>query len=355
MRDIKKNSMNKIYSIYILIFVSISILFFLYLGRSYNTILKINPNLVYDLNNFRISIIAFLFIFLVIAISFIWLTSIKVVKFYNNLCEVIDNVIAKKENTTFDTDKETLLSKFENKIKQLIDMVESQRAEFNSERNKLKSIISDISHQVKTPLANITMINETLIERELTKAQEKEFLKNMKFQIGKLQWLIEALIKMSRLETGIIVLNKEKLPLSETIAQVVGSVYLKAQKKNIHIEIKCDETIMLCHDKKWTTEAIFNIVENAVKYTEYGGNINIEVVPLEIFTEINISDDGIGILEEEINNIFKRFHRGREVQQIEGVGIGLYLTREIISKQGGYLKVKSEKDIGSKFSVFLQN
>ncbi|MCB2301090.1 sensor histidine kinase [Clostridium tagluense] len=347
--------MNKIYSIYILIFVSISILFFLYLVRSYNTILKVNPNLVYDLNNFRISIIAFLFIFLVIAISFVWLTSIKVVKFYNNLCEVIDNVIAKKENTTFDTDKETLLSKFENKIKQLIDMVESERAEFNSERNKLKSIISDISHQVKTPLANITMINETLIERELTKAQEKEFLKNMKFQIGKLQWLIEALIKMSRLETGIIVLNKEKLPLSETIAQVVGSVYLKAQKKNIHIEIKCDETIMLCHDKKWTTEAIFNIVENAVKYTEYGGNINIEVVPLEIFTEIDISDDGIGILEEEINNIFKRFHRGREVQQIEGVGIGLYLTREIISKQGGYLKVKSEKDIGSKFSVFLQN
>ncbi|MBW9159674.1 sensor histidine kinase [Clostridium tagluense] len=355
MRDLKKNSMNKIYSIYILIFVSISILFFLYLFRSCNRILKINPNLVYDLNNFRISIIAFLFIFLVIAISFVWLTSIKVVKFYNNLCEVIDNVIAKKENTTFDTDKETLLSKFENKIKQLVDMVESERAEFNSDRNKLKSIISDISHQVKTPLANITIINETLIERELTKAQEKEFLKNMKFQIGKLQWLIEALIKMSRLETGIIVLNKEKLPLSETIAQVVGSVYLKAQKKNIHIEIKCDEAIMLCHDKKWTTEAIFNIVENAIKYTEYGGNINIEVVPLEIFTEIDISDDGIGILEEEINNIFKRFHRGREVQQIEGVGIGLYLTREIISKQGGYLKVKSEKDIGSKFSVFLQN
>ena len=112
---------------------------------------------------------------------------------------------------------------------------------------------------------------------------------------------------------------------------------------------------MVFHDKKWTTEAIFNIVENAVKYIDYGGNINIEVIPLEIFTRIDISDDGIGIFEEDINNIFKRFYRGREVQQIEGVGIGLYLTREIISKQGGYLKVKSKKGIGSKFSVFLQN
>ena len=346
--------MNKISSIFILSFVSISILFFLYIVSLYNTILKIDPNLVYVLNNFKISIIAFVFIFLAMAISFILLTRIKVVKFYNNLCEVIDNVIAKKENTTFDTDKETLLSKFESKIKQLIDMIESERSEFNHDRNKLKSIISDISHQIKTPLANITMINETLLLRDLTKEQEKEFLKNMKFQLEKLQWLMEALIKMSRLETGVIVLNKKKSPLSETIAQVVGSVYLKAQKKNIHIEINCDEAIMACHDKKWTTEAIFNIIENAVKYTNYGGNINIEVVPLEIFTRIDISDDGIGIEEKEINNIFKRFYRGDEVQQIEGVGIGLYLTREIISKQGGYLKVKSKKGVGSKFTVFLQ-
>ncbi|MFT5871521.1 MAG: signal transduction histidine kinase [Clostridium sp.] len=354
MNNLKDFSTNKIYSVFILFFISISILFLLYIGRLYNTILKINPDLVHALNNFKFTIIAFVIIFLTMAISFIWLTRIKVVKFYNSLCDVIDNVIAKKENTPFDTNKETLLSKFESKIKQLIDMIESERTEFNSDRNKLKSIISDISHQIKTPLANITMINETLLLRDLTKDQEKEFLKNMKFQIEKLQWLMEALIKMSRLETGVIILNKERSPLSETIAQVVGSVYLKAQKKNIHIEINCDESIVVCHDKKWTAEAIFNVVENAVKYTGYGGNINIKVVPLEIFTRIDIGDDGIGIEEEEINNIFKRFYRGDEVQQIEGVGIGLYLTREIISKQGGYLKVKSKKGVGSKFTVFLQ-
>lgn len=348
-------SAKKIHSIFILIFTSISGLFFLYLIKLNNTILEIQPNLSEVLKKYNLVAVACVFSFLFASICFIWITRVKVVILFNNLCDVIDNIIAKKENINFDIDKETLLSKLENKLKQLIYIVESEREQFNSERNKLKSIISDISHQVKTPLANVTMINDTLLQRKLTKEQEKDFLKNMKSQLEKLRWLMDALIKMSRLETGIIALQKENLPLYDTIAQVIGSIYIKAQQKNINIELNCDKSITLSHDKKWTIEALFNIVENAVKYCGYGGNIDIEVDTLEIFTRININDNGMGIEEDEITNIFKRFYRGKDVSQIEGVGIGLYLTREIISKQGGYLKVKSKKGIGTMFSVFLPN
>ncbi|MGF7056793.1 sensor histidine kinase [Brassicibacter mesophilus] len=348
-------SAKKIYSIFILIFTSISGLFFLYLIKLNNTILEIQPNLSEVLKKYNLVAVACVFSFLFASIFFMWITRVKVVILFNNLCDVIDNIIAKKENINFDIDKETLLSKLENKLKQLIDIVESEREQFNSERNKLKSIISDISHQVKTPLANVTMINDTLLQRKLTKEQERDFLKNMKSQLEKLKWLMDALIKMSRLETGIIALQKENLPLYDTIAQVIGSTYIKAQQKNINIELNCDKSIALSHDKKWTNEALFNIVENAVKYCNHGGNIDIEVDTLEIFTRININDNGMGIEKDEITNIFKRFYRGKDVSQIEGVGIGLYLTREIISKQGGYLKVKSKKGIGTMFSVFLPN
>ena len=198
------------------------------------------------------------------------------------------------------------------------------------------------------------MYNDTLIQRELNKDQQNMFLNNMKFQVSKLEWLVQALIKMSRLESNIISLNKVNSTLSDTIANALSGVYLKAEEKEIDLTIECPAFIKVNHDKKWTSEALFNIIENAVKYTDNGGSINIFVEEWELFTKIDIMDTGIGISEEDINNIFKRFYRCREVLEVEGIGIGLYLTNEIITKQGGYIKVKSEKGKGTTFSVFLQ-
>ncbi|WP_454052695.1 sensor histidine kinase [Clostridium sp. Marseille-Q7071] len=350
-----KVSIKTTYIIFSSIFTLLCIILLFLSIISSNNIIALHPEVTEQIYSFLLLQIIFIILFFLVAIGFIGVIRLKVVEFSDKICTVIDNAISQNRKCPLNVVDETLLSKIESKLKQLINIIDNERKHFFNEKDNVKSLISDISHQIKTPLANILMYNSTLIERELTKEQRKEFLKNMKTQITKLQWLMESLIKMSRLETGMISLNSSIYSIDETIAQALSGIYLKAQQKNINISVECRNNIRLPHDKKWTSEAIFNILENALKYTSNGGNIDIKVNPWDMFTKIDITDSGIGIDECEINNIFKRFYRGTNVQEIEGAGIGLYITREIISRQNGYIKVKSEKGVGSNFSIFLLN
>lgn len=348
-------SMKTIYIVFSSIFTVLCIILLLVSIVSSNNIIALYPEVTEQVYSFLLLQIIFIILFFLVAIGFIGVIRFKVVEFLDKICVVIDNAISQNRKCSLNVFDETLLSKIESKLKQLINIVDNERKHFFNEKDSIKGLISDISHQIKTPLANILMYNSTLIERELTKEQQKKFLNNMKIQIIKLQWLMESLIKMSRLETGMISLNLSIYSIDETIAQALSGIYLKAQQKNINISVECKNNIKFPHDKKWTSEAIFNILENALKYTSNGGSIDIKVNPWEMFTKIDIIDSGIGIDECQINNIFKRFYRGTNVQEIEGVGIGLYITREIISRQNGYIKVKSEKGVGSTFSIFLLN
>ncbi len=170
--------------------------------------------------------------------------------------------------------------------------------------------------------------------------------------LNELSFLVESMIKMSRLESGVIQLKPCYESLNETILLAIGQIRKKAQFKNIILELNEKEKVTILHDRNWTIESVFNILENAVKYTKENGVINISIQSYEIFARIDIEDNGIGISEEELPKIFSRFYRGKNVGDVEGIGIGLYLTREIISKQGGYIKVKSKKQ-GTVFSIFL--
>ena len=167
-------------------------------------------------------------------------------------------------------------------------------------------------------------------------------------------FFVESMIKMSRLESSVINLHKTKCDINESILDAITSVYKKAKNKNINIEFKAENKIEIKYDKKWTTEAIFNIVENAVKYSPNNSKISINIEKYEMFARIDIKDSGVGISEEEIPKIFRRFYRGINVLNEEGIGIGLYLSREIITKQNGYIKVSSSQK-GSIFSIFLPN
>ncbi|WP_438619608.1 sensor histidine kinase [Paraclostridium sp.] len=286
---------------------------------------------------------------------FIYVIRKEIVKFSDNIIYNIDEFIAGKKAMDFDLNKDNLISKVQNKFKYMIEIMENKNRKYIDEKESIKTLISDISHQIKTPIANISMYNETLINRELDREKQIQFLQNMQSQVNKLEWLVKSLIKMSRLENGIISLNIKKSRISDTIANAISGVYLKTQRKNIDIIIDLDEKIEIYHDKRWTSEAFFNIIENAIKYTNDFGHIKIKVEKMEIFTKISVEDSGIGIEEHEINNIFKRFYRSAEVGEIEGVGVGLYLVREIITKQNGYLKVESQKGKGSIFSVYMKN
>ena len=172
-------------------------------------------------------------------------------------------------------------------------------------------------------------------------------------QTDKLDFLFQALIKTSRLESGAICLEKKDGLVYDTLAQAISGIVYSAEKKQIDVTIDCPEQLHVFHDRKWTAEALYNLLDNAVKYTEKGGAVTVSVKQWEMYVKIDVSDTGKGIAESRQASVFRRFYREEEVHDKPGVGIGLYLTREIIMRQGGYVKVVSEIGRGSTFSVFM--
>ena len=183
----------------------------------------------------------------------------------------------------------------------------------------------------------------------------KEFNSIMGNQIDKLDFLTSTMIKASRLEAGTVKINSNYQNIYDTIALALSGIVLSAENKHITVTIPDQTDISLVHDRKWTAEAIFNILDNAVKYTPIGGQIHINVQQSELTTKIELSDTGKGISKENYPRIFKRFFREDDVHDIEGIGIGLYLTREIITKQKGYVQVTSKVNEGSMFKIVLPN
>ena len=164
---------------------------------------------------------------------------------------------------------------------------------------------------------------------------------------------MQAMIKTSRLETGVIYLDRKMQPIYDTLAAALGGILLTAEKKAIHVSVDCPSDMLLTHDRRWTSEALFNILDNAVKYTPSDGTIQVAVQSWELYVKIDITDSGKGIAESRQGMIFKRFYREEEVHDVEGIGIGLYLAREIVTMQDGYIRVTSAAGSGSTFSVFL--
>lgn len=269
------------------------------------------------------------------------------------LSQVISNIIDMKEEEVFSVLNDDMLSKLQSQVIKLTGILRAQNERIKGERDEVKSLISDISHQLKTPLSNLKLYYELLQDTAVSEDEYREFSLNMQSQIEKLSFLLEGMIKMSRLEGGIIRLNPRETSLNDICLTAIKQVHQKARSKNIEIKFNPGRDIVLNIDKSWTVEAVFNLIDNAVKYTDPFGTIIIDALYYEMFARVDVIDNGRGIDEGEINNIFKRFYRGKEAQDQEGLGLGLYLAREIITRQSGYMKVKSKPGQGSVFSVFL--
>lgn len=282
----------------------------------------------------------------------VWLWNRQIANYIQTLDTAIERAIHDQPPLT--NYEETALSSMEHKLKRYIGMAKANERIIQTEKNKIKELISDISHQTKTPLSNIMVFSQLLEEMPELNENVRHYVKHIQAQSDKLDWLIQSLIKLSRLETGMISLQQiEAKPLIQTLTKALSQVYAQAENKQITINIDCGTHILACHDVKWTSEALFNLLENAVKYTPHSGQISILAETNEMFTCIQLTDTGLGILSEEIPHIFKRFYRGKQAREFEGVGIGLFLTREIIMAQGGHINVSSEAGKGTTFSVFL--
>lgn len=218
------------------------------------------------------------------------------------------------------------------------------------EKDRIKTLVSDVSHQTKTPIANLLLYSELLLEEDLPDAARQN-VEAIHHQSEKLRFLIDALVKLSRMENGIIRLAPQKAPLKPLLESLTEQYTPAAEKKGLFLRLEDTEAAAV-FDAKWTAEALANIIDNAVKYTARGG-ITIKAASYELFTRVDISDTGAGIPEHEQAKIFARFYRAESVKDKDGVGIGLYLARQIISGEGGYIKLSSTPGQGSTFSVFL--
>ncbi len=295
----------------------------------------------------------FIALVLICVVLFVTFLRRKLVLFSDSLCQTIDDMLDGTAPPPQVYEEENLFYKINHRLVRLYEVMRENRENEAKERADLQELISDISHQVKTPIANLQMVNATLLEQPMPEEKQREFLQASSGQLEKLDFLMQAMIKTSRLETGVISLDRKTQPLYDTLAAALGGILLNAEKKHIHVSVDCPSDITLAHDRKWTSEALFNILDNAVKYTPMDGDIQVSVQSWEFYVKIDVTDSGKGIAENRQGMIFKRFYREEEVHDVEGIGIGLYLAREIITMQSGYIKVTSAVGSGSTFSVFL--
>ena len=283
---------------------------------------------------------------IVLCAAAVWLDRRKTRRMLEKLNQMLDD--AMQGDFTEDSFDETLLSALESKLAHYLAASTVSARNVSAEKEKLKTLIGDISHQTKTPIANILLYAQLLREQP----GNTVCLDALDAQTKKLQSLIEALVKTSRLESGVIALRPELGTLQNVLSSTVSQLEPKAGEKGISITIIPTDAEAV-FDAKWTEEAVFNLLDNAVKYTPAGGAVRVSASAYQMFSVIHVEDNGPGIPEDEQPKVFQRFYRGSDNPTEEGVGIGLYLVRQIAEGQGGYVKVSSRPGEGSTFSLYL--
>lgn len=284
----------------------------------------------------------------VISVVYAIVTRIRTRRTLDSVSDMLDRAIdGEISETYFD---ESMTSLLESKFHEYLSSSSLSAQKIEEEKDKIKTLISDISHQTKTPIANLILYSDLLAEEDLSESSMQK-VEAIRSQSEKLKFLIDALVKMSRLENGLMNYVPVVSSVDELLESITDSLSAKASLKGISISYE-PTALYINSDPKWTYEAIFNIADNAVKYT-HEGEVKMYATEYEMFIRIDIEDTGIGISEEDSAKVFSRFYRSREVSEEEGVGIGLCLAREIITGVGGYIRLESTPGKGSKFSVYI--
>ena len=291
---------------------------------------------------------------------------------YRRLNEMLDQAMEGEfEESRYD---ESELSRLEARWKQFLSSSQLSARKVQEDRQNLQSLVSDISHQTRTPLSNILLYTQLLEEKEGMPQDAGRLIGAVRGQAEKLEFLIQSLVMASRLESGILKIEPVLQPVGPVVFDAAAAIEARAGEKQIRVVLEKQDSlngqdsligqdslngqlevqeITAAFDRKWTCEALYNLLDNAVKYTHEGDTIRMGIQEYEMFVRIFVVDHGIGISEDELGQIFQRFYRGKDVRDREGVGIGLYLARSIVEKQDGYLKAVSLPEKGSEFSIFL--
>ena len=276
-------------------------------------------------------------------------THLRSRRMLNTLDRMLDDAIRGDfQESLYD---ESRLSALETRMAHYLSSNTVSARNLAAEKDAIKTLIGDISHQTKTPIANLLLYAQLLEEQDLP-PESRAYVSALEGQAEKLRFLIDALVKTSRLESGVLAMTPKRHGLQQMLEDAAAQAAPRAEAKGIALTVEPTD-LSARFDPKWTTEALYNLVDNAVKYTPTGGSVTLRAVGYELFCRIDVTDTGPGIPEAEQAKIFQRFYRSPAVSGEEGVGIGLYLARQIAAGQGGYLKVTSRPGQGSTFSLFL--
>ncbi|MER2128373.1 HAMP domain-containing sensor histidine kinase [Solibacillus sp.] len=255
-------------------------------------------------------------------------------------------------NYTLDVrdNQEGELSILKNDIYKVTLMLSEHSALLQHDKVQLTNAISDISHQLKTPLTSMTVMADLLSEPELPPEKRTEFTRNIRVQLERIGWLVSSLLKFSKIDAGTVQFKKDSILVRTLFQKSLEPVLIPMDIKEQTVSIKGDDTVSFLGDLNWTSEAVINILKNCVEHTPEGGEISISFAENAMYTEVIIADNGKGIPKEELPYVFQRFYKGKNASE-DSVGIGLALSHSIITSQNGDINIKSEKGIGTQFHI----
>lgn len=313
-------------------------------------------NIIVFLGALFINIICSIYIILVcLVIEFISLFFTK--KRYNDISELtykIDKILHNNDYTNFDVNKEGELAVLNSEIYKMTVRLREQTERLENEKNYLKDYLANISHQIRTPMTSINIMISRLSRQELTFEDRFKMIKEISKLLTRIEWLVTALLKVAQLESDTVKLKKEKTNVEEVVNKSLEPLKIQAEIKNIKMKLKIEKNTNYKGDYYWSVEAISNIIKNCIEHSENGGIIEIISETNPIYTEIIITDEGKGICKEDLPHLFERFYRGNNSGS-EGIGIGLYLTKMIVSKQNGVITAKNRENKGAEFNIKFFN
>ncbi len=242
------------------------------------------------------------------------------------------------------------LSILKNDIYKVTLMLSEQGVNLQQDKIQLTDAISDISHQLKTPLTSMVVMADLLSDAKLNETKRTEFTKNIRIQLERIDWLVSSLLKLSKIDAGTIQFKQDTVVVKDMIRKSIEPISIPIDIKQQTVEIKGHDTVSFYGDFNWTVEAMVNILKNCVEHTQEGGVISLTFSENTLFTEIVIKDDGTGILKEDIPYIFKRFYKGKNAGE-ESIGIGLAMAYSIITSQNGDIQVESVEGKGTQFRI----
>ncbi|MBU3144662.1 HAMP domain-containing sensor histidine kinase [Clostridium sp. CF012] len=293
-------------------------------------------------------------IFIVMAITLFILNYFQYSFFYKRIRRLTfaaKKVVEGEYDIAINESREGDFSKLAISFNSMRGIIRSNLSDLKREKQFLVDLLSDISHQLKTPLSSVILYNDIMVTKELAQNQRSMFLLNNQNQLEKMNWLIKNILKLAKLDAKAIEIVKEKQSLNETVQDAIDALESKASEAKVVITFKEKEEIVFMHDRLWLEEALINIIKNGIEHTTPGGTINLELMENPLYTRIIIEDTGEGINEADLPNIFKRFYKGKASKKSESIGIGLALSKSIVEAHNGMIEVRSKVDIGTRFII----